>query len=170
MDSNSETSMGLLFLIRKITITSAFVFIIIHYTAAQSLDRQLFSSAGNASVQVSYSIGEPLTNTFTTSATLTQGFHQPLLPTVHVVETPEASTIAIIPNPAGDFINIRYGHTLASVRVSVFDIRNSLAGEFRDVPNGGTIPISPLPQGLYFILFTHPDNETQLGWRRFIKM
>ena len=72
--------------------------------------QELISSSGNyfknSEFSVSWSVGEPITETVSNSSNiLTQGFHQSLLNTSSVYELPNLNIqIKIAPNPTSDFL------------------------------------------------------------------
>ena len=84
--------------IYRIAFFAAFVTILSRSLIAQSIDRQVISSAGdysdNGSIKVSWTLGEPVIETFTNgNITLTQGFQQPDDEGCPTVQNPSVSNI-----------------------------------------------------------------------------
>jgi hypothetical protein len=95
----------------------------------QSIAQQVISCSGNssksASAQLSYTIGETVTNTFVGSeAILTQGFHQGVihLTAVESIELP-AIEVSVFPNPATDIVKLKiFQKGQGNYSYSVFDM------------------------------------------------
>jgi len=78
----------------------------------QSDMQNVISSSGNhfnnGSVQISYTIGEAIINTFSSSSNkLTQGFHQTNLQIADIKSHKPSIEISVYPNPFGDQFNIQ---------------------------------------------------------------
>lgn len=79
--------------------------------------QELVSSAGDHfeanGLQLDFSIGEAVTETFESGVTLTQGFHQTLLTITSVSEVPHLDWQAG-PNPVVDVLNVQFAHGQSS--------------------------------------------------------
>ncbi|HYF01795.1 MAG TPA: T9SS type A sorting domain-containing protein [Patescibacteria group bacterium] len=122
---------------------------------AQVLQSDVKPAAGdefkNDKVQVSWTLGEMLTETLGSSATthLSQGFHQPILKITSVEQVDEyQAAFSVYPNPTADFVTVslKMEHR-QSLAVELSDMRGmsmhkgSLSGEayridMTGVPNG----------------------------------
>lgn len=89
-----------------------FVLCLLPETFSQTLSPEVISAAGNSFVngqgELSWTVGEPATATFTNSGILTQGFHQDNLTITAMDETFSANRIIIFPNPTADIIHIQF--------------------------------------------------------------
>jgi hypothetical protein len=99
-------------------------------TQAQSLSPQVIATAGsyfdNGSVSLSWTLGEPVIETYTSANTiLTQGFHQPeLLPVGIATVLPNNTYMNIYPNPT--FHNITLDVKYFNNATITIDIINNL--------------------------------------------
>lgn len=98
------------------SILSALLLFVGIFAYGQAVPLQLVSSSGdtykNSSYQLDWSIGEILTETYTSSQnTLTQGFHQG---TLIITETDQLKDlqfeITAFPNPASDYVILMIAH------------------------------------------------------------
>ncbi len=83
--------------------------------SGQQLSPEVISSAGDyfvgSNVTLSWTIGEAVIETFTdTNCILTQGFQQPFIPPIAGIKKLEDKNlkIKVFPNPASDFLNVRF--------------------------------------------------------------
>jgi hypothetical protein len=97
----------------KLILISLFLFVMALIGTVTVKAQQVLSTAGNHSengtVQLSWTIGEPVISTFSNGSNiLTQGMHQTKL-TVTAIEEIELSGLGIsaFPNPASDFVNLK---------------------------------------------------------------
>ncbi len=103
--------------------------------------QSLLSNAGgfyqNSEISVSWSLGEPVTETFSTeSYTFTQGFQQSRLEPVGVIEPKIGSTLTIevFPNPTQGLVFVKLNAELISLegvpnRYALYDIRGKKLAE-----------------------------------------
>lgn len=91
-------------------------FVILYYTPVhcQELSHEVISSAGDyfvgSNVTLSWTIGEAVIETFTgTNCILTQGFQQPFISVTGIKKLEDKNLkIKVFPNPASDFLNVRF--------------------------------------------------------------
>lgn len=112
---------------RLLIICTAFLFC--GMLAAQSTTPTVLASAGGESTQLSWTAGETVVQTLTSSSVvLTQGFHQPNLVITSIAEPslPTPATITVFPNPVNDQLNIRIEESRELLTVTVFDLQGKL--------------------------------------------
>src|SRR4030043_290832 len=81
---------------------------------AQQVVSTAGSHSGNGTVQLSWTIGEPVISTFNNGSNiLTQGMHQSKL-LIDAIEEIELSGLIIsaFPNPTNEFVNLKVSHLL----------------------------------------------------------
>ena len=125
--------------------------------SAQSIQNDVISSGGasssSANLQIEYTIGEPVIETFeTTNLTLTQGFHQPSL-TITSIEEPEGLTdISFFPNPVTDELTIEIPpHYSGEFLCSLFDLNGKLLSASTLVGGSNTINMHSFATGTYLL-------------------
>src|SRR6218665_352959 len=143
---------------------------------AQSLSPEVVASSGdvfsNTAGSVSFTIGEPVTATFSVPANiLTQGFQQPY--TVSLTGIPEesaATEIYVYPNPVKDELMIDFtkmnagSYLLTIADVSGREIMNSKM-EIGSSPALQKISLSEYGNGIYFIRVISPDNKSSKAFK-----
>jgi hypothetical protein len=124
--------------------------------------RDVFGAAGtefsNANMQVSFTIGETLTSTLTSSEIHTLGFQQTNQSSVSVVEL-SSIEVGIYPNPADD--QITFVSSLEEPFIyQVFDVtgRVVLAGSHQQALL--TLDVSDLVEGKYFFEYALENQES----------
>lgn len=147
-------------LIYYFTLTMLFLF------SGQCYSQQVVSSAGTSAagsnVQVSWTIGEPVIETYTgTSVILTQGFHQSKL-TVTALEKIDNPSLelSVYPNPffsqvhiavvKGDWYDLQY---------TVYSIDGKLLKQKMDLNQVETLNCETFAPGVYFLNITKNRNE-----------
>lgn len=136
---------------------------------AQSIERQVIGSAGGsattASLQVSYTIGETVTSTGTSSnIIITQGFQQPEGGSVGINLVETGLSVEAYPNPTSDQVILQVETTkLITIDVLLLDLLGQSTGiEMTDLEISGTttetVDISSLPSGHYMIILQNEDG------------
>jgi hypothetical protein len=118
-----------------------------------------FHSAGGYSV--SWTIGEPVIETFTSGSTvLTQGFQQPILISVSIYENPELNfEINVFPNPTSDFLNVIIpGENYDEMQYFLFDAAGKLLDNRNIVSEQTQIMFTHMSVAVYFIKIIHGDK------------
>lgn len=115
---------------KKLVFSIVFYSLFFAELSAQTLERQVIGASGDYNTaawgSLSYTTGEAMTNTFTsTSLVLTQGFQQPLQGDLEAQSIYFGiPSIDVYPNPAGDKINIviTSGNLFRKYTVAIFDL------------------------------------------------
>lgn len=111
-------------------------------------------SYSNASAQLSWTIGEPVIETFASGAnTLTQGFQQSNL-TVTAIDliTQSGITLKVYPNPVPDVLIIeRMGDVSQSINLKLFDISGKLLIQEKMEHNTQTLNMQVFRSGNYLL-------------------
>src|ERR1043165_4995768 len=66
------------------------------------------SSGTSASGNIDWTVGEIMTETFSSGNIVTQGFHQPWTSLATSIGSPAASAFDVYPNPVSDHLNIQF--------------------------------------------------------------
>ena len=121
----------------------------------QQVSNQVVNSTGgfgqiNATYSVAYAVGEPIISTFSTApVTLTQGFLQPEIRVrtgIFVQKTDDNCGFKIFPNPTAERI---FTDDFKDRTFDILTIEGQIVGSYQ--PRNGSIDVSQLPQGAYFI-------------------
>lgn len=142
-------------------------FLLSFYASSQvNMNNQLIGSAGtnfsNSTCQLSFSIGETLTSSLTSSSLLlTQGFQQPIkwksTNSLSITDFTN-SGIDIYPNPFSTTITIINENNL-QLRCRLYDLTNRLVNDFDMNEHVHSIDLSHLPAGTYHLVFTNNDSH-----------
>lgn len=136
---------------------------------AQSAEQRVFASGGQAIGLLSYTIGEPLTNTLeTSSSTLTQGFQQVRLIINDVKHISSNIFINVYPNPTATDLNVSIAGYDKPLNFFICDIQGKILSEHLESVKAITIPVVGLSQGIYILITKTKDNET-VSQHKFIK-
>jgi len=120
------------------------------------------ASFQNSSGYLSFSIGECLTSTYTsTGAILTQGFFQTRLRTgVPVVNQPEIQ-MSVFPNPVKDHLILQIGDP-QGFHYMLYDILGELVERGQVLGEQTTIDFSSLAPAIYILRVTDNQKEARL--------
>ncbi|RME08729.1 MAG: T9SS C-terminal target domain-containing protein [Bacteroidetes bacterium] len=140
-----------------------------NWLAGQSLSPQVVATAGDHfysaedSVQVSWTIGELVTETLGQDSTiLTQGFHQTYLTVTAVEDLAADIQVEVFPNPTAGQVNVHFqdvkiplqmalsdesGRTLMKQKASIQDVSNQFN-------------LARMPDGVYYLYITTGDRQT----------
>lgn len=126
---------------------------------AQSITPDVVASSGNhfsnGSVQLSWTLGEPTTDTYTGGNTiLTQGFHQPnLLITALEEDVPQLMDIALYPNPTAHQITLHVSEHEGALQTRLFDMHGKLLldEQMEQDALSRTFDLSQLPSAHYVL-------------------
>ena len=127
---------------------------------------ELVSASGasfkNSSGYISYSIGEVITTTLTSStAVLTQGFLQTSLQAgVPVVNTPEIQ-MSVYPNPVKDLLTLQIGNP-KGFDYLLYDVRGGLLERGQILDERTEINFSALAPAVYILRVTNHKEEVRL--------
>ncbi|SRR6056297_1470946 len=134
---------------------------------SQNLERQLIGSTGGlssgSSATLSYSVGEAVTETFSSSSIiLNQGFQQGYADEQTSVEriTNAGFNILVYPNPADDYLIVHWnGVNEGSIYLTVTDISGRKVNAFNVNHLKKTrISTDMLEQGIYILSVKTPDG------------
>jgi hypothetical protein len=133
---------------------------------AQQIKQEVIASAGGFSVasdnslSISWTLGETIVPTFTSSdgsLVLTPGFQQKLIVTAVQENIAGDVKVTIYPNPASELINIEFDTpTEELIQVTLLDARGRLVKSDRIESSVITrqINLQDLPAGLYYLRLT----------------
>ena len=132
---------------------------------AFSQAHELVSASGasfqNSSGYISYSIGEVITTTLTSSsAILTQGFHQTRFRTVPVINQ-SAIQMSVFPNPVNDLLILQIGDPLGFDYL-LYDVRGGLLERGQVLNERTEINFSALAPAIYILRVTNHKEEVRL--------
>ena len=132
---------------------------------AFSQSHELVSASGasfqNSSGYISYSIGEVITTTLTSSsAILTQGFHQTRFRTVPVINQ-SAIQMSVFPNPVKDLLILQIGDPLGFDYL-LYDVRGGLLERGQVLDERTEINFSALAPAVYILRVTNHKEEVRL--------
>lgn len=133
---------------------------------AQSLSPEVIASAGEhfatASAQLSWTLGEPLIETYTAGqAQLTQGFHQTNLSVVSVDGPVAVFAARVYPNPASGWLNVEAPEAPQTFGVELLDASGRL---LQSLPATApttlrTLDLSGCAPGLYLLQLRSQDGQ-----------
>lgn len=122
---------------------------------AQAVSPNVFSAGGNASQQLSYTFGEPLTFTFSSSSNrLTQGFHQTYLEVVSVEESNEQFQFAVYPNPTRNELRFSFPSNFDTIAIHIFDAQGKLI-HLQQIHHQESVQMATFARGLYTVVIHH---------------
>ena len=132
---------------------------------AFSQAHELVSASGasfqNSSGYISYSIGEVITTTLTSSsAILTQGFHQARFRTVPVINQ-SAIQMSVFPNPVKDLLTLQIGDPMGFDYL-LYDVRGGLLERGMVLNERTEIDFSALAPAIYILRVTNHKEEVRL--------
>lgn len=129
--------------------------------SGQIVDPQVIATAGdffqNSNGSISWTIGEPVTETFTDAGNnniLTQGFQQSRYDIVVVNSISKEIKIALFPNPASEFLNLEWDLADSkNVQIEINDAlgRTLVQQSFSESKSAKQFNISGFPAAQYFV-------------------
>jgi len=144
------------------------LFIIAHFSQAQSVERSVIGSAGgvvNASGSiVTWTVGETVIQTASGgSVILTQGYQQPEQTTTSVKSMNTLNGLKVYPNPSNGVFQLEaQSATIGNLSISVTDASGKLAYQSGISGNSLTnsIDLSNLPGGIYLLKVADANQLT----------
>lgn len=123
--------------------------------SAQTNKPEVFASGGKTatagSYQVSYTIGEPLTQQFNAgNIVLTQGFHQPIKGFVGIEENFNLS-VQVFPNPTADEVQIVLPEGTGSYTLAIYNQQGQLVRKFSSSETHQKISLKDEAAASYFL-------------------
>lgn len=130
---------------------------------AQSLQPQVIANGGtsysNASGQLDWTIGEPVTATLSSGNSISQGFHQPDLSITTGVVTEEWDGISIYPNPTVSAINIQFENLKKNAKVELYNAEGKLV--YTSVVTANMqIQMEGMAKGSYLLTLIENNKKT----------
>lgn len=128
----------------------------------------VFSNGGSSSNQLTYTIGEPLTNTLSNpNNVVTQGFNQPYLSIVSVEELNVEVTTTIYPNPSMEYFTVTVNGATEDLYGYVYGIKGNYISA-TSLQNDNKINVNDLQPGTYLLVVKTKKNEP-ISRTKFIK-
>ena len=133
---------------------------------AQSAVSASGGHAGNATLQVSWTVGELVIDTYAPNGAnniVTSGLHQTGLPVVVVTSIEEEfrASISLYPNPSNKFVNVTFDDSrLFGSRFILTDNQGSQLTSGNVTPEGLRLDVSEFAQGFYFLRLSTPEGKT----------
>ena len=139
------------------------ILIIVLFSAIISTKAQeVVSSSGNyqetSSGSLSWTIGEPITETATNGNTLTQGFQQSGITVTNITELNTELNVSVFPNPTNEFVKIVSSED-RDYTIQLFNISGKLLVEKEINKTDNTINMNEFTNGTYLLKITN-KNET----------
>ena len=132
------------------------------FSQAHDLVSASGASFQNSSAHLSYSIGEPLTSTLgSSSAILTQGFHQTRMRTGVPILSQSGIRISVYPNPVKDLLILQLGDP-QGFDYLLYDIRGELIVQGQVLNERTEIDFRVLAPAVYILRVTNHKKEVRL--------
>ena len=130
---------------------------------AQSVTPEVTASAGAhfaiPSVQISWTLGETITETLTnSSAQLTQGFQQSNIAVVGISDYDFSYSVEAFPNPTIDVVQIKLSDNVTQGRLTIIDPTGKLIHEKEITESEFLLDFAPYSQGTYFLNLMNDDG------------
>jgi hypothetical protein len=138
----------------------------INIVSAQTIDRQVFTTAGNsvsnANHKITFTIGEPLIGTIQSSIIINQGFLAAASSstTLAVDEQLLSTAIKVYPNPVTEKLSIDLNGVSGDAKVMIYSSTGQLLKTEKLNAQNNTINISHLQNGLYLVNLHFLDYKT----------
>ncbi|MAT54283.1 MAG: hypothetical protein CMN32_07350 [Saprospirales bacterium] len=139
-----------------------------NWLAGQSLSPQVVATAGDHSysadsVQVSWTIGELVTETLGQDSTiLTQGFHQTYLTVTAVEDLASDIRVEVFPNPTAGQVNVHFQDVTVPLHMTLSDESGRTLmkqkASIQEVSN--QFNLARLADGVYYLYISTGDRQT----------
>ncbi len=133
------------------------LYLILSFFLIQQINAQEVVSAGgdsfiNSTLSVSWTIGEPVSETYSTSSQiLTQGFHQSKLSVIGIYDiSSDDMLISLFPNPTQDFVNLKVGD-YENLTFQLFSFDGKLVQTNKLLSEKTEIKMNSLSSSTYFL-------------------
>ncbi len=134
---------------------------------SQSVAPQVVSTSGtsfsNASGQLDWTIGEPVTAALNASGNeLTQGFHQPNLVITAVSNLSADYSVNVYPNPTVDYVTLQFHNLKESLSIELYTADGKLLeSKQANSINDLQINMSDYTAGAYFLAIKTNNSATK---------
>ncbi len=146
---------------KSFILLSVFLLFMAGSTTAQKV---VAANGGTATVngyEVSWTIGEPITETVTDgTTTLTQGFQQSKLTVTAIDELRETGVeVKVYPNPTQDFVTIHFSKTMEKPMYMLFDLSGKLLVQKNIESTDAKIDMTRFAEGAYILKLNHRGSQ-----------
>lgn len=134
--------------------------------SAQTIDRQVFTPAGNTvsntNHKITFTIGEPLIGTIQNNITINQGFLAAASSstTLAVDEQLLSTAIKVYPNPVSEKLSIHLNDISGEAKLMLYSMTGQLLKTEKLNAQKNTINISHLQNGFYLVNLYFSDYKT----------
>ena len=151
----------------NIKVISLFLVLTIKSTCfAQIVSPEVIGSSGdhfsNSSSMVSWTIGEPVIETFNSGSNLlSQGFHQTNLIVEDIQDNDQSIDFSVFPNPATEQLNILLNNTNGNYKVNIYDVEGKLINTYEIQGYiKKTIDVSHYSTGIYLLHLVDQSHKS----------
>ncbi len=134
--------------------------------SAQTIDRQVFTTAGNTisntNHKITFTIGEPIIGKVQNSTVINQGFLAAASSstTLAIDEQLLSTAIKVYPNPVSENLKIDFKDVSGEAKLMLYSMTSQLLKTEKLNAQNNTINISHLQNGLYLINLHFSDYKT----------
>ncbi len=138
----------------------------ISMVSAQTIDKQVFATAGNsvsnANHKITFTIGEPITGTIQNNTVISQGFLAAASSGIvlTVDEQLLSTAIKVYPNPVSENLQIDFTDVRGEAKLMLYSMAGQLLKTEKLNTQNNTINISHLQNGLYLVNLHFTDYKT----------
>lgn len=133
--------------------------------SAQTIDRQVFTTAGNSvnntNHKITFTIGEPIIGTIQNNTVINQGFLAAASSstTLAVDEQLLSTAIKVYPNPVSENLQIDFTDVTGEAKLMLYSITGQLVKTEKLNAQNNTINVSHLQNGLYLVNLHFSDYK-----------
>jgi hypothetical protein len=134
-------------------------------TTSWSFSQELITTSGDFYIQgntsLSWSIGEPVSETFSSTATIfTQGFHQNYEDFVELIPISVSPSFDVYPNPFTQAITIDFNDVSQAIRITIADQQGKInyTEHVSSFSFSKQLSLNDLATGIYFLSFQSEDG------------
>ena len=134
--------------------------------SAQTIDRQVFATAGNSvsniNHKIAFTVGEPIIGTIQNNTVINQGFLAAASSstTLAVDEQLLSTTIKVYPNPVTEKLSIDLNGVSGDAKVMIYSNTGQLLKTDKLNAQNNTINVDHLQNGLYLVNLHFSDYKT----------
>ncbi|MFZ1678847.1 MAG: T9SS type A sorting domain-containing protein [Saprospiraceae bacterium] len=135
-------------------------------TNAQTIERQIISSAGETmsrgDYNLDFTLGETMVQTFENGYQLSEGFQQVWLITTALSDPVSDWNVNVYPNPTVGLLNIESEESLSG---RIIDALGKVVIAAQTEAGHGMIDMTSLPVGTYFLVLHHESDANVKSYR-----